>query len=407
MSMAGCANWVNDMQIGFIDFSKEERSKILSTLKLLGEQTALDELGIGVIRDAYADLLFPGISTLQTRAKYFVLIPYLFHSASEMAAAGKLHSGRELLQWLHAAEDKMVETLVQNSAQGETGIIGSNALKQKRSVKTRPSAIYWSGLRTFGIVQSERLMLSTACALTVQDAKEKREMELQDGDDSYDDVTAMDTGRTLFLPIRPEYSLEKETGILLTKKEAQFLSDCIARSFFTKNSLLAFLVKNKLRCNSFEEIPEALLSPELRRDYFLAREFSRFIYGAHIRYNVIYSEEKDDFMVAEFHAWRQDFLSSPFDLEPILQRVGCSTDLAGFCHEFLDAVNRNDTEAMDDIIVHRERQVKGTRAKLRKPEEYRYDPTHPVHFYALDFRFGRANVIIQDILAGLEGASHV
>ena len=57
------------MQIGFIDFSKEERNKILATLKLLGTQTALDELGIGVIRDAYADILFPGISTIQTRAK--------------------------------------------------------------------------------------------------------------------------------------------------------------------------------------------------------------------------------------------------------------------------------------------------------------------------------------------------
>ena len=39
------------MQIGFIDFSKEERNKILATLKLLGTQTALDELGIGVIRE--------------------------------------------------------------------------------------------------------------------------------------------------------------------------------------------------------------------------------------------------------------------------------------------------------------------------------------------------------------------
>lgn len=391
------------MQIGFIDFSKEERSKILSTLKLLGEQTALDELGIGSVRDAYADLLFPGISTLQTRAKYFVLIPYLFHAASEMASAGKLHSGRELLRWLHIAEDKMVETLVQNSAQGETGIIGSNALKQKRSVKNRPSSIYWSGLRTLGIVQSEKLTLSTACALTVQDAKEKREIELQDGDDGFDDATATNTGRSIFLPVRPEYSLEKETNISLTKKEAQFLQDCIVRSFFTKNSLLAFLVKNKLHCNSFDEIPEAVLPPDLRRDYLLARGFSRFIYGAHLRYNVIYSAERDEFMKAEFCAWRQDFLSAPFDLDPILERVASGADLINFCHAFLDAVNRNDTEAMDDIIVRRERQVKGTRAKLRKPEEYRYDPDHPVHFYALDFRFGRANVIIQDILSGLEG----
>ena len=82
------------MEIGFIDYSKDERNKILSTLKLLGEQTALDELGIGVIRDAYADLLFPGVSTLQTRAKYFVIIPYLFQEAFELAEKGKLCSGR-------------------------------------------------------------------------------------------------------------------------------------------------------------------------------------------------------------------------------------------------------------------------------------------------------------------------
>lgn len=66
------------MEIGFIDFSQGERNRILSTLRLLGDQTALDELGIGSVRDAYADLLFPGISTLQTRAKDFVLIPCLF-----------------------------------------------------------------------------------------------------------------------------------------------------------------------------------------------------------------------------------------------------------------------------------------------------------------------------------------
>ena len=82
------------MQIGFIDFSKEERNKVLATLKLLSTQTALDELGIGSIRDAYSDILFPGISTIQTRAKYFVLIPYLF----EKAAKQKLSNGSEFLR---------------------------------------------------------------------------------------------------------------------------------------------------------------------------------------------------------------------------------------------------------------------------------------------------------------------
>lgn len=66
------------MQIGYIDFSKEERDKVLATLKLLTVPSALDELGIGRIRDAFANKLFPGLSTIQTRAKYYVIIPYLF-----------------------------------------------------------------------------------------------------------------------------------------------------------------------------------------------------------------------------------------------------------------------------------------------------------------------------------------
>ncbi len=152
------------MEIGFVDFSKEERNKVLLTLRLLGTPTALDELGIGVIRDAFADILFPGISTLQTRAKYFVLIPYLF----EKAAHQKLSSGRELYRWLVASEDKMVETLVKNSESGETGIIGREALKQNRTVKLKPSSIYWGGLRTFEIVRNPKITLAAACNVVGQ-----------------------------------------------------------------------------------------------------------------------------------------------------------------------------------------------------------------------------------------------
>ena len=34
------------MQIGWVDFSKTERDKVVSILRLLGTQTALDELGL-------------------------------------------------------------------------------------------------------------------------------------------------------------------------------------------------------------------------------------------------------------------------------------------------------------------------------------------------------------------------
>ena len=64
------------MQLGWIDFSTTERNKVLSILDLLSEKGTLDELGISPIRDGFANIFFPGTSTIQTRAKYFFIIPY-------------------------------------------------------------------------------------------------------------------------------------------------------------------------------------------------------------------------------------------------------------------------------------------------------------------------------------------
>ena len=63
--------------LGWIDFSSEHRDRVRSVLDLMAEKGVMDELGIGVIRDTFADLIFPGLSTIQTRAKYFLIIPRL------------------------------------------------------------------------------------------------------------------------------------------------------------------------------------------------------------------------------------------------------------------------------------------------------------------------------------------
>ena len=60
------------MPLGWIDFSKNDRNIAFSVLKLLEEPGAVDEMGIGIFRDAFADILFTGTSTIQTRAKYFI-----------------------------------------------------------------------------------------------------------------------------------------------------------------------------------------------------------------------------------------------------------------------------------------------------------------------------------------------
>ena len=387
------------MQIGFIDFSKEERNKILATLKLLGTQTALDELGIGVIRDAYADILFPGISTIQTRAKYFVLIPYLFNRAGKQ----NLSSGREVLRWINNSEDKLVETLLINSKSEETGIIGKNALRQKRAVKMKPSSIYWNGLRTFEIIRASGVSMAVACTITAKTAKQKNDLEIKTDGETFDDSTAIGSDTVLFSPIFPDYDFEKEASILLTKKEAEYLADKISKAVASKDTLLAFLVKNKLDCNSFDEMPIDILPASIKRDYLLSRDFSDFIIGAHIRYNVIFSEYEDIEMLQEWENWRNAFIARKFDLEAILSRITCNNSTQKFCKDFMEFTYNGHLEKIDDLIIFREKAVKGDRSKLHKPTEYRYNYDRPVHFYRLDFRFGTAKTIIRDIIMGLEG----
>ena len=46
----------------WLDQSEEQRRKILDIVDLFRENGTVDELGLGTIRDALADILFPGTS---------------------------------------------------------------------------------------------------------------------------------------------------------------------------------------------------------------------------------------------------------------------------------------------------------------------------------------------------------
>lgn len=71
------------MKLGYIHSNRDEQVKVLQVLKMTSESVALGELGIGRIRDAFADRMFPGISTLQKHIKYFSLMPQVYSKATE------------------------------------------------------------------------------------------------------------------------------------------------------------------------------------------------------------------------------------------------------------------------------------------------------------------------------------
>lgn len=61
----------------WLDYSARERRAMLEVVDPFRVKGTVDGLGLGVIRDAFADRLFPGTST-QTRARYWLFVPWLY-----------------------------------------------------------------------------------------------------------------------------------------------------------------------------------------------------------------------------------------------------------------------------------------------------------------------------------------
>ncbi len=130
--------------LAWVHESREQMEAIRKFIRSL-EEGALDLLGFGRINERYSDLFFPGISTIMTRARYYVFV------ASACATVE-----REGKKWGRDAEEevKRLENVVRKKLAegGETiGIIG---LVRKEELHSYPSDIYWGGLRKLGVFRS-------------------------------------------------------------------------------------------------------------------------------------------------------------------------------------------------------------------------------------------------------------
>ena len=132
------------MQLGWIDYSRQERDTIKELLKILGEPSSVDELGVGIVRDSISDLLYPGTSVLHTRAKYYILIPELFKKAMKSG----LTTTSEVRRLIDSDQDKIARAL-RRAIDEETGTKASGIIggRSDRAVKMKPARIYWNALR--------------------------------------------------------------------------------------------------------------------------------------------------------------------------------------------------------------------------------------------------------------------
>ena len=224
-------------QIGWIDFSPQQRNRVKKFMDLMGMGSVQDELGVGVIRDAMSNELFPGFSTLYTRAKYFFITPYILLERDSKEKRNQ--SGKNYFTTAEINTNKTIKEFYKShSKRVNESYFGKE--KNDGKLKRQPSEIYWNGITKLHLVNTnaslDQLLLDKHSTM-------EELLSNNRGDD-----TAKEQGENkLINPVNVEYSTEwlhevKKNGLTLSRIEAQTLRDRL--KVYTPNSLPAELVSN-------------------------------------------------------------------------------------------------------------------------------------------------------------------
>lgn len=291
--------------ISWLDHSEEDQRRVREMLRLFSDKDTVDDLGLGTIRDAISNALFPGTSVIQTRARYFLFIPWIFRRAE------KRHP-RQLVAKAADMERALIGALKDGG--DRRGLIGVEA---GRNVRTLPSAIFWGGLVRYGIFLAPSLTIRqygrhVARGLTVTDIED----ELGDRAPSYWQREIPDPPAGFFN--------FKSMNFDLTRGESEWLCECIISSDRSAQqqyeSLLAAYVKD-LRRGLPLNVADAVWDAPLPTDAVQstadlvhhAERFSCAAHGAALLYNLELAEERSKAGREETYATSEDNYRSRLD----------------------------------------------------------------------------------------------
>ena len=263
----------------WLDHRDEDAQRAREVLKALDEGTTVDSIGIGTVRDAVADVLFPATSTLHTRARYYLFVPWIYQQleADRIPSSRVAEVGRE-------HEVRLAYALMAGSPPGAQGIIGREALER---LKQLPRIVYWNGLAVMGIRRFPGTIRQYFQSLDGYYRRSARELTKDDDPEA--------AGRAApnwdpSLPEPPE-GWEDELALDVTNQEAAYLVDraqtSIGRSLFAEllsrgqevDAPFPWMVDDQLH-----------LQAGTRRALDHARWFSESIHGAQLLYNLMVAE---------------------------------------------------------------------------------------------------------------------
>ncbi|KNX38858.1 DUF6361 family protein [Luteipulveratus halotolerans] len=394
--------------IAWLDTSAEQRRQANEIIALFTQQESRDELGIGTVRDAFSNLLFPGTSVLLTRARYCLFVPWAF----QVRQVASLH-GPDHVKAGERAERRLVETLIEEEPHSGAGVIGRRV---GREVRNLPSTIYWGTLTRWGITPR------TSMSLLGQPRGPRdvaTELDHRADTDWHPD-----------LPTAPDdFPASTDGGFALRPDEAAWLRDRILDT--CPDTALAELVTpevdNATRLAEVEASrgPWDLPALARREDVGQADLFSLTLEGANLVYNLLVAERCDAAGLVRFDgyvdryrehldSWANDMTRhsrfATWDLDDlwaaVLQAGSPPQPTRTFVEAWISQIRERGVDGVADdnhlrnLVAQRERR-KGKQSRLVNDKMLEtWSGESAVG--RLNYRWGTLRVLARDILTGLE-----
>lgn len=420
-------------QIGWIDFSVQDRQKVKQIIDRIRPEGQLDELGVGYLRDNIANLLFPGISTIQTKAKYFFIVPYIM--TDYICLSDKERRKKIFYDYLQDEEHRIKNLLrIKYAGQEKTGVIGVTLSENKR-VKRNPSEIYWSGLNTFGCIHSQDIIgrqLSLRNFLSnieKHETLEKAEIKNNRDEDQDEMINSDDSLLGIRVPI-PERNWKSSENITieLNEIEAKFLRDQFLyfENPTLKLSLIPEFVKNEalkellFTSDDFQDFVlktmDVNISEEQRKNLIIAYNFAQLIEIAHLIYDDMlqkkfYPKEYDkrfyDEAVSLIENLSQVFINPDnFDLNSVFslsrRRIIPSEKFISRLWELIKKSQEDLSSVypqIEKLIGYRESYNKGKKSRLNHTKQYNSDlsPNKRISLTMFQYRLQNVKTLFKDI----------
>ena len=393
----------------WLDLTASDRDKMRRVLDLFSEQGTVDEMGLGSLRDALSEALFPGTSTIQTRLRYVLFVPWMYKRL-EVRRVGLT----DVAPQARKAETDLIGPLEQcKDAEGTIGV------RARGSLARLPSSVYWTALVRWGIFQREQSQswYHTHFAGLAYG---------RDGGARADDPGVVWTRRPNWHPRLPEppESFPGDASFVLTRDEADFIRGRLEER--CAGTLLAWLACEGSDASSdgffWDDSAALRADTKIRKTMELARRFSLHVEGMPLLYNLLLAERRhaehggDNELIdryrAEITKWAgREAEEDDYDPNELWGFVASHGGrLPGPQRRFVESWSGRIAELAPDAITDdgrlrsliegRERQLKGTRARLVNPRRL-LDWNGSAGVGRMDFRWHRVRQLLNDLSRGL------